>query len=304
MPKNDPYETLGIDRDTTQEQAKRRFRILALKYHPDRNPGDKAAEARFRAVQDAWSQLEHVLPRSALPLEIPEGASEQEIEDAYVAWLLDPRNSPPEPPADPKKSRRNPPADPRNSPPNWAKERAQAEAEGATVWSTVAGEAAAGFAIQPFERRGDWRTLKVQRNRRSSGLEKISPEKAAQLLDSHPNAFAALKIVQQLSPQFCLYDAILWRAHRARPSQKISTSRALVIVGAASVDQARCQEALRAPLASVEVAQENLRLIAPRVKFDGAQIALEKLELDVVFLKENIRVLAANLRGGGGLSVR
>jgi hypothetical protein len=297
MPKKDPYETLGIARDASQEEAKKRFRILALQYHPDRNPGDKAAEALFKEVQDAWSQLEHVLPRGAVPLEIPEGASEQEIEDAYVQWLLDPRNSQPDPPPA-RSSERDPPPDPRSSQRKPPKD--SAEAEGATVWSTVAGEAAAGFAIQKFDRRGDWRALKIRPGRQSLGLERISAEKAARLLDSHPNAFAALKVVQQLAPEFCLYDAILWRAHPARGSHQVSSGRALVIVGAAAVDQARCQEALRDPLASVEVAQENLRLIAPRVKFDGAQIALAKLELDVLFLKENILALAASLGGAGG----
>src|SRR5579885_3426662 len=99
MRKQDPYDILGIGRDATHEEAKKRFRILARQYHPDRNPGDKTAEDRFKQVEDAWTQLEYVLPSSGVPLEIPEGASEQEIEEAYVNWLLDPRNSAPQEPA-------------------------------------------------------------------------------------------------------------------------------------------------------------------------------------------------------------
>jgi len=97
MRKQDAYETLGIGRDATYEEAKKRFRILALQYHPDRNPGNKTAEVRFKEVKDAWTQLEHLLPKRGVPLEIPEGASEEEIEAAFVRWLLDPRNAPPMP---------------------------------------------------------------------------------------------------------------------------------------------------------------------------------------------------------------
>lgn len=282
MRKRDPYETLGIERDATHEQAKKRYRILALLYHPDRNPGDKAAEARFKEVQDAWSQLEHVLPRSGAPLEIPEGASEEEIEEAYVEWLLDPRNSQP-------------------TPDNHPAEAAQEEQEDeANVWSTVAVETAAGAVVRQPRAPVDWRKQTIRRYRHSFGLERISPEEAAQLLDSHPNAFAALKIVQQHWPELCLYDAILWRAEPARASHQNPTATALVIVGAAAVDQPGCKAALRDPLASVEMAQENLDLIGPRVRFGGALIAAEKLALDVYFLEENIRVLAETLRCRGG----
>jgi molecular chaperone DnaJ len=71
MPKQDPYEILGIERDATQDQARKNFRQLARQYHPDRNPGDKAAEAKFKEVEDAWTELEQILPRSAVPLEYP-----------------------------------------------------------------------------------------------------------------------------------------------------------------------------------------------------------------------------------------
>ncbi len=274
MRRDDPYEILGIGRNATQEEAKRRFRILALQYHPDRNPGDRTAEARFKEIEDAWSRLEHVLPRSAVPLEIPEGATEAEIEDAYVKWLLDPRNAPAGEPAEVP-----PPAH---------------EGEDARVWSTVAAEGVP--AVRDPERLRDWRRVKIERRRRL-GLEGIRAEQAARLLDSHPNAFLALKIVQQHWPAFCLYDAILWRAHAARPGKQESSSRALVIVGAAVVDRAGCEGALRDPLASVEMAQANLGVIAPYVEFGGAVIAREKLAVDIYFLRENIVELAAGLPG-------
>jgi DnaJ-class molecular chaperone len=56
MPR-DPYEVLGVKKDATEDQIKKAYRSLARKYHPDRNPGDKQAEASFKEVQDAYDIL-------------------------------------------------------------------------------------------------------------------------------------------------------------------------------------------------------------------------------------------------------
>jgi DnaJ-class molecular chaperone len=56
MPR-DYYEVLGVKRDATEDQIKKAYRSLARKYHPDRNPGDKQAEANFKEVQDAYDVL-------------------------------------------------------------------------------------------------------------------------------------------------------------------------------------------------------------------------------------------------------
>ena len=53
----DYYATLGVDRDATPEQVKRAFRRLARKYHPDLNAGDRDAEERFKAVNEAYEVL-------------------------------------------------------------------------------------------------------------------------------------------------------------------------------------------------------------------------------------------------------
>src|ERR1700680_3145227 len=85
---------LGIDRDATVDEAKFSYRKLALQYHPDRNPGDEQAEDQFKKIDSAWKALQGILPPSPVPLEIPDGASEREIEEIYVKWMLQPDNAP------------------------------------------------------------------------------------------------------------------------------------------------------------------------------------------------------------------
>jgi molecular chaperone DnaJ len=56
-PKHDYYETLGVQRKAGAEEIRRAYKKLARKYHPDVNPGDKAAEERFKNVQEAYDVL-------------------------------------------------------------------------------------------------------------------------------------------------------------------------------------------------------------------------------------------------------
>ena len=56
-PPFDPYKILGIDRDATGKQVKAAYRKLAKKHHPDTNPGDTEAAARFRDITDACNIL-------------------------------------------------------------------------------------------------------------------------------------------------------------------------------------------------------------------------------------------------------
>jgi len=61
----DYYEVLGVAENVTTEEIKRAFRSLALKYHPDRNPGDKQAEEKFKLINEAHRILGDVQKRMA-----------------------------------------------------------------------------------------------------------------------------------------------------------------------------------------------------------------------------------------------
>ncbi len=57
MAKRDYYEVLGVERAASVEEIKKSYRKLAVKYHPDKNPGDKAAEDQFKELGEAYEIL-------------------------------------------------------------------------------------------------------------------------------------------------------------------------------------------------------------------------------------------------------
>lgn len=65
MPDQDYYEVLGVSKTATQDEIKKAYRRLAMKYHPDRNQGDKTAEEKFKAVGEAYSVLSDEQKRAA-----------------------------------------------------------------------------------------------------------------------------------------------------------------------------------------------------------------------------------------------
>ncbi|WP_424137672.1 molecular chaperone DnaJ [Roseomonas chloroacetimidivorans] len=65
MAKRDYYDVLGVPRDANEDALKKAFRKLAMQYHPDRNPGDKTAEAKFKECNEAYDVLKDPERRAA-----------------------------------------------------------------------------------------------------------------------------------------------------------------------------------------------------------------------------------------------
>ena len=57
MGKRDYYEVLGVSKEATKEQIKKAYRKSALQHHPDKNPGDKKAEEKFKEAAEAYEVL-------------------------------------------------------------------------------------------------------------------------------------------------------------------------------------------------------------------------------------------------------
>ena len=57
MAKRDYYEILGVAKNAAADEIKKAYRKVAMQYHPDRNPGDKAAEEKFKEAAEAYEVL-------------------------------------------------------------------------------------------------------------------------------------------------------------------------------------------------------------------------------------------------------
>src|SRR5271166_1159829 len=65
MSKRDYYEVLGVERQAGADDIKKAYRKLATKYHPDKNPGDKTAEEKFKELGEAYEVLNDPQKRAA-----------------------------------------------------------------------------------------------------------------------------------------------------------------------------------------------------------------------------------------------
>ncbi len=95
--KRDYYEVLGVARDVGEEDVRKAYRRLAMEHHPDRNPGDKQAEARFKEVTEAYEVLRDAERRRRYdqfghaPDGAPAGAgfTDFDLSDALRAFMRD-----------------------------------------------------------------------------------------------------------------------------------------------------------------------------------------------------------------------
>ena len=78
----DYYQVLGVARDASVEDIKKAYRKLAIKYHPDKNPGDKAAEEKFKELGEAYEVLSDQQKRATYDQYGPRG-----IHGARRPWL-------------------------------------------------------------------------------------------------------------------------------------------------------------------------------------------------------------------------
>src|SRR4051812_16007392 len=65
MAKRDYYETLGVAKNASEEEIKKSYRKLAMKYHPDRNPDSKESEEKFKEAKEAYEMLTNAEKREA-----------------------------------------------------------------------------------------------------------------------------------------------------------------------------------------------------------------------------------------------
>jgi curved DNA-binding protein len=77
MAKRDYYEVLGVKKAATEEEIKKAYRKLAMKHHPDRNPGNKQAEERFKEINEAYAVLSDKQKRQQYDQFGPSGFSQR-----------------------------------------------------------------------------------------------------------------------------------------------------------------------------------------------------------------------------------
>ena len=93
MAKRDYYEVLGVEKTATEAEIKSAYKKLAIKYHPDRNPDNPEAEAKFKEAAEAYEVLHDPQKRQQYDqfgFNGPQGfggAGFSDINDIFSAWI-------------------------------------------------------------------------------------------------------------------------------------------------------------------------------------------------------------------------
>lgn len=86
----DPYQILGIDTESSTSEIKKAYRKLSLKFHPDKNPGDKVAEEMFMKIAKAYESLTDETAReNYMKFGNPDGKQSLEVSIGLPVWLLE-----------------------------------------------------------------------------------------------------------------------------------------------------------------------------------------------------------------------
>ena len=89
MVKRDFYETLGVSKTATDAELKSAFRKAAMQCHPDRHPGDKQAEARFKELNEAYQHLSDAQKRAAYDRYGHAAFDQSGMSDGFAASMSD-----------------------------------------------------------------------------------------------------------------------------------------------------------------------------------------------------------------------
>lgn len=278
----DYYSTLGIQLGTNYDEGAKQHRKLAFKYHPDVNPGDSTAAGKFKTVQEAWDALKDILPKTKNKSreELPDPSDKDFVKkyNALIAKWLEEADALAQSQANNTEATQRdyvPPKDP-----------LQQDFDEVT-WSTV-GKKTLGLPGPTLALPGP-----PAKPAKPLSLRHISPQQAAYLIESWPTAIAALKILQQVKPEYALYDAILTRAqaHNAPTSD----SKALSIVVDNTVDKTACDAAMSNVMKSLRAVRANASKLAQYIRMGDRPVDTDSLLMKLDWMETHIKTIAQEL---------
>ena len=88
MAKRDYYEVLGVERNASEEEIKKAYRKKALEYHPDRNPNNPEAEAKFKEAAEAYDVLRDPNKRARYDRFGHAGVEEEAVLRVALQWMI------------------------------------------------------------------------------------------------------------------------------------------------------------------------------------------------------------------------